>query len=421
MILSKGCGTLKDLVEGAILRFKYKQTQFDGIVISYSNGLVNVKLSSGYNMTIPVDSMDDVELRGTRKIVSTEARKGKPDGGKKVGLLATGGTIASRVDYVTGAVKPVLDPAFLEDSVSNIREFSLDMDLMDPVLSENLKPNDWVEIARRSLKLLERNGGTIVLHGTDTMSYTASALSFMFQEQTGPILFVGSQRSSDRPSSDAFLNLEAALEFSKVPMGEVGVVMHRNISDHEAALHRAVRVRKMHTSRRDAFRTLGGKPMAVYSSGAARFNEGPSPASERNVLMDKLERKVSMVYFHPSLEPDDLGQMLDGRRASIIMGTGLGHVGRRFYGIIKDAVDSGVKVIMTSQCINGMVDMNVYSTGRELQSIGVIPAGSMLPEVAMVKSMHLLGNYPDEDFIGLFLKNMRGEFNLRDGLGDEPI
>ena len=421
MILSKGCSTLKDLVEGAILRFKYKQTQFDGIVINYSNGLVNVKLSSGYNMTIPIDSMDDVELRGTRKIMPTETRKVKPDSGQKVGFLATGGTIASRVDYVTGAVKPVLDPAFLEDSVSNIREFSLDMDLMDPVLSENLTPNDWVEIARRSLKLLERNGRTMVLHGTDTMSYTASALSFMFQEQTGPILFVGSQRSSDRPSSDAFLNLEAALEFSKAPMGEVGVVMHRNISDHEAALHRAVRVRKMHTSRRDAFRTLGGKPLAIYSSGAARFNEDPSPASERNVLMDKLERKVSMVYFHPSLEPDDLGQILNGRRAAIIMGTGLGHVGSRFYGIIKDAVDSGVKVIMTSQCINGMVDMNVYSTGRELQSIGVIPAGSMLPEVAMVKSMHLLGNYPEDDFTGLFLKNMRGEFNLRDGLGDEPI
>ncbi|MEM0157758.1 MAG: Glu-tRNA(Gln) amidotransferase subunit GatD [Thermoplasmataceae archaeon] len=421
MILSGGYSTLKNLAEGTILRFKYKQTQFDGVVISSTNGTVNVKLNSGYNITIPVDSMDDVELRGTRKIVNAEARQGVPHGGKRVGLLATGGTIASRVDYVTGAVKPVLDPAFLEDSVSNIRDFSLDMDLMEPVLSENLAPADWVEIAHRVMRLLEKDQRCIVLHGTDTMSYTASALSFMFEEQTGPVLFVGSQRSSDRPSSDAFLNLEASLEFSVTSMGEVGIVMHRNISDHEAALHRAVRSRKMHTSRRDAFRTLGGVPMAVYSSGTVRFNEAPRTASDRIVLKDRLERKVSMVYFHPSLEADDLGQMLNGRRAAIIMGTGLGHVGNRFYGTIKDAVNSGVKVIMTSQCINGMVDMNVYSTGRELQSIGVIPAGSMLPEVAMVKSMYLLGNYPEEDFTKLFLQNLRGEFNLRDGMGDGPI
>ncbi len=412
---------MKNLAEGAILRFKYKQTQFDGIVISSANGTVNVKLNSGYNITIPVDSMDDVELRGTRKIAATEFRQESAHGGKGVGLLATGGTIASRVDYVTGAVKPVLDPAFLEDSVSNIRNFSLDMDLMEPVLSENIAPADWVEIAHRVMRLLEKNQRCIVLHGTDTMSYTASALSFMFDELTGPILFVGSQRSSDRPSSDAFLNLEASLEFSGISMGEVGIVMHRNISDHEAALHRAVRSRKMHTSRRDAFRTLGGLPMAVYSSGTVSFNEAPRPASDRILLKDRLEHKVSMVYFHPSLEADDLEQILHGRRAAIILGTGLGHVGSRLYGTIKDAVKSGVKIIMTSQCINGMVDMNVYSTGRELQSIGVIPAGSMLPEVALVKSMYLLGNYPESDFKELFLHDMRGEFNLRDRLGGDPL
>lgn len=412
---------MKNFSAGYVIRFNYKDYAFTGTVISMTNGVVNLKLSSGYNLSLPEDSMQDIEVIRERTIGSEEPLKKASSGPVKVGILATGGTIASRVDYVTGAVKPVLNPAFLEDSIQNISEFTLDIDLMDPVLSENLQPEDWIIIARRVKKLLDRNGRCIILHGTDTMSYTASALSFMFSELAGPVVMVGSQRSSDRPSSDAFLNLEGALEFSRAEMGEVGVAMHSSVQETEIAFHRGVRVRKMHTSRRDAFRTIGTTPIAIYSQGRVKFNIDPLKPSDRSTLMEKLESKVSMVYFHPALSESDLELLMENKRAVVIMGTGLGHVASRFYQAFKRAVNQGTRIIMTSQCIGGSVNMNVYSTGRELLSIGIIPAGSMLPEVAMVKAMHILANYDDDHFLEIFSRNLRGEYNERESIAGVEI
>ncbi len=412
---------LTDISAGNVIRFNYKGTTFTGTVISVMNGAVNLKLSNGYNLSVPPDSMADIEILGETHSVPEEQIREASKGPVNVGILATGGTIASRVDYVTGAVKPVLNPAFLEDSVPNISEFTLDLDLMEPVLSENLQPDDWIAIARRAKRMLDKNGRCIILHGTDTMSYTASALSFMFSELAGPVVMVGSQRSSDRPSSDAFLNLEAALEFCREEIGEVGVAMHGTIQENEVALHRGVRVRKMHTSRRDAFRTIGSSPLATYQGGKVTFSQDPYKPSDKSALIDKLDRNVSLVYFHPALGENDLGLLLENRRAAVIMGTGLGHVASRFYPVLRKSIRDGTRVIMTSQCIGGSVNMNVYSTGRELLSIGVIPAGSMLPEVAMVKSMHILANYDDEHFTEIFMKNLRGEYLQRESMAGVSV
>ncbi len=407
---------LSKIVEGSGLKFRYKETDFEGIMVSLSGNTYNIKLKNGYNFSIPAESLEIVEIFPPRAAEVSEVDTPVPAGKHKVSIIGTGGTIASRVDYITGAVKPVLNPGFLRDNVSSISEFDMDLNLMEPMLSENLTPDDWIRIARLAKTGLDKNRGTIILHGTDTMSYTASALSFMFPSLSGPIIFAGSQRSSDRPSSDAFLNLEGALEFSKTNLGEVTLAMHAGLSDDRVALHRAVRSRKMHTTRRDAFRTIGSEPLGYYFQKKAQLKGDYRGRAKETVLMDRLDSRVSIVFFHPALVASDFEAMVQGKKAVVIMGTGMGHTASRLYESIKDTISSGTKVMMTSQCISGSVNLKVYSTGRELLSLGVIPLGNMLPEVAMVKSMFVLANYPHEDFEKYITENMRGEI-----VKNEPV
>lgn len=407
---------LSKIVEGSGLKFRYKETDFEGIMVSLSGNTYNIKLKNGYNFSIPAESLEIVEIFPPRAAEVSEVDTPVPAGKHKVSIIGTGGTIASRVDYITGAVKPVMNPGFLRDNVSSISEFDMDLNLMEPMLSENLTPDDWIRIARLAKTGLDKNRGTIILHGTDTMSYTASALSFMFPSLGGPIIFAGSQRSSDRPSSDAFLNLEGALEFSKTNLGEVTLAMHAGLSDDRVALHRAVRSRKMHTTRRDAFRTIGSEPLGYYFQKKAQLKGDYRGRAKETVLMDRLDSRVSIVFFHPALVASDFEAMVHGKKAVVIMGTGMGHTASRLYESIKDTISSGTKVMMTSQCISGSVNLKVYSTGRELLSLGVIPLGNMLPEVAMVKSMFVLANYPHEDFEKYITENMRGEI-----VKNEPV
>lgn len=403
---------------GSIIKFTYKDTEMTGVVINFSGGKYSIKLTSGYNLSVPSESLEKVELTGhvDASVIAGEAPGRPSSNGTRIGIIGTGGTIASRVDYITGAVTPVTDPSFLRDSVTNLTKYSIELNLKEAVLSENLIPKDWIRIARNARDMLSRNSGAVILHGTDTMSYTASALAFMFQQLSGPVVFAGSQRSPDRPSSDAFLNLDAALEFAASGIGEVGIAMHSGTSDSDVALHRAVRSRKMHSSRRDAFRSVGSEPIGSYVNGKVKLSKGTLPKSDETVLADRLEERVSLVYFHPALREDDFRNITEGKRSVVIMGTGLGHAGKRLYPAIREIVGRGDHVLMTTQCLFGGVNMNVYSTGRELLSLGVVPLGDMLPEVAMIKSMFLLANYPEEDFRKMILANLRGEILERETL-----
>lgn len=409
---------MTDLETGSIIRFEYKETEFHGVLISFSNDMYNIKLLNGYNLSVPSASFKLIEQTGKVDNPAPNAPKGPVPAKdrKKLALIGTGGTIASRVDYITGAVKPVMDTAFLRESVSNISKYELDIRLPEAVLSENLVPDDWLRIARSVRDSLAESEGAVILHGTDTMSYTAAALSFMFQKLGGPVVFAGSQRSPDRPSSDAFLNLEAALEFAALGFGEVALSMHENTSDSTVSLHRAVRSRKMHTSRRDAFRTMGSVPLGSYSKGKVQLSNSISPRDDETVLLDKLENKVSLLYFHPALTEEDFIRMTDDKRAVVVMGTGLGHTGTRLYPAIREIIRRGDHVLMTSQCLFGSTNMNVYSTGRELLSIGVQPLSNMLPEVAMIKAMFVLANYDEEKFREIMGANLRGEFLERESL-----
>ncbi|MCL5990158.1 MAG: Glu-tRNA(Gln) amidotransferase subunit GatD [Candidatus Thermoplasmatota archaeon] len=396
------------------LKFMYKGSEFEGVLIAEDRETYLVKLSNGYNITIPRDSIDILErseLSGPEQSESEEILSGK---GKKITLIGSGGTIASRVDYSTGAVKPVYGTEFLHGNISNFEHFELELKILPPVFSEDMTPVNWQNIARSVYAGLEDSEGVVVMHGTDTMAYTASALAFMFEKQSGPIILTGSQRSSDRPSSDAFLNIEGSLEFASTDLGEVCIAMHEGLSDTTINLLRGVRTRKMHSSRRDAFKSIGNPELAEYSKGEIKFKDAYRKTDDRNELKDKLESRVSLIYFNPLLTNEDFETLAMNKRAVVLAGTGLGHVSNRFVPTIRQLSKSGIKFYMTTQCIYGSVNMNVYSTGRELMSAGVIPLGNMLSEVALVKSMFVFANYDSDEVDRKMKENLRGEIMDRE-------
>ena len=407
-----------DVVFGSAIKFSYSGTEYEGIFIHCDDDIVTVKLSNGYNLALQKDQINLVKIIRTapengeavpqQKLAKDKIRNA---GKKHVSLLATGGTIASKVDYKTGAVSPSEDIGFISDRVKDVEVSS---ETIDNILSENITPEKWIYMAGKIRDSLNRSDGCIVFHGTDTMSYSASAISFMFSDQTGPIVFVGSQRSSDRPSSDAFMNAEGAIHMATTDFGEVGIAMHRNLSDESISMHRAVRSRKMHTSRRDAFRSIGESEVGTYSHGSVRLLPPYRKTGVKNEIKQKLDPSVSMIYFYPSLSVEDFEGMVSKKKAVIIMGTGLGHVSHSLIPSITQAMKEGTKILMTSQCLYGSVNLNVYSTGRDLIRAGIIPLRNMLPEVALVKAMYVLGNYAEEQFEELMKENLRGEIIERE-------
>ncbi|MGC8608350.1 MAG: Glu-tRNA(Gln) amidotransferase subunit GatD [Thermoplasmata archaeon] len=394
----------------------YRGIKISGILVNESNGIITVKLDNGYNMSFDKSSVEIIERKTIESAKNHEITSFETgNGDHEVTILATGGTIASRIDYRTGAVSPVFDPSKIFKSKPKIQEdMTIRIRSVLNEMSENMSPDDWIKIAGAARDEMKSGRGIVIAHGTDTMSYSASAASFMFSRQSSPIIFVGSQRSSDRPSSDAFSNLEAALYFSVSDFGETGIAMHAGLSNSPIALHRAVRSRKMHTSRRDAFQSIESPIAGKFSLGNVELRPGYRKISDELEMSDKLDKKVSIIYSHPSLSDDDIINMAAGKDAVILMGTGLGHVSSNLIGTIRRMIKDGTYFVMTSQCIYGTVNMNVYSTGRLLTQAGVISAGSMLPEVAYVKAMYVLANYDHEDFKNIMGENLRGEILERE-------
>ncbi|MCP3859370.1 MAG: Glu-tRNA(Gln) amidotransferase GatDE subunit D, partial [Phycisphaeraceae bacterium] len=220
--------------------------------------------------------------------------------------------------------------------------------------------------------------GVVVGHGTDTMHHTSAALSFMVRRSPVPIVMVGSQRSSDRPSSDAAQNLiNAAWTAGHGDIAEVMVCMFGPTSDQYNLLHRGTRVRKMHSSYRSTFRTLGDIPLAMIEDGRlTHLKDDTLPRrDDRDVDVDAVfEEKVALVYYYPNMNADMIDSLIQcGYRGIVIAGTGLGHVNRKLYPAIERAREAGVPVFMTLQTLWGFVQMHVYETGREILELGVVP------------------------------------------------
>jgi glutamyl-tRNA(Gln) amidotransferase subunit D len=384
-----------------------------------------LKTASGYNVGIAVDDTTQIELVRRGEPRPRPARATTPSGSKPVvAILGTGGTIASYVDYRTGAVHPAASAEELAYATPEIFDVAqIRAEVVYQVFSEDLTPKNWLELARRVKTAFDQGAkGVVIPHGTDTLGYTAAALSFLLRDLPGPVVLAGAQRSSDRPSSDAATNLLAAVRVAATAdVGEVLVAMHASSDDVRIALHRGVRVRKNHSSRRDAFESVNTDPIGHVEGDrvvlhSAQRHRAAGPCRVYPTIADD----VAYVHAYPGLTPEALEAAVPGRGA-VIAGTGLGHLPRRTLDAVERLVRRGAVLVMATQCLWGRVDLDVYSTGRDLRARGVISAEDMLPETAFAKLCWALGNAPDPEAVrGWMQTDQVGEIQTRSRFDGGP-
>jgi glutamyl-tRNA(Gln) amidotransferase subunit D len=394
---------------------------FEGVILPRSETLddrhVVIKLKTGYNVGLHVDRIAHLAELGYKEAVykiPEKAFPARPDL-PQVTLLGTGGTIASRLDYRTGAVIPAFTPGELYGAVPELADLcNLTTRKLFGVFSENMAQEQYVGLAQAiGEEIAAGADGIVVGHGTDTMGHTAAILSFMVQDSPVPIVMVGSQRSSDRPSSDAALNLIHAVRAAAYgEIAEVQICMFGPTSDRYGLLHRGTRCRKMHSSYRNTFRTVGEIPLATVSRDEFRYltrNFKPRDTSRRVRIDTTYDDRTTILYYYPGMKPDLVDALVEkGYRGIVIAGTGLGHVNKPLYPALGRAIASGVHVVMTVQTLWGYAQMYVYDTGRDLMDLGVVPLDNMLPETALMKLSWVLGRTDDH---GEVMRLMRTPIN----------
>lgn len=400
---------LSDITYSGIIMPRYEHSDDKHIVL---------KLKSGYNIGLEIAKIEKIEKnQSTKKIIEKDEKIEKVVGLPKILLLSTGGTIASKIDYRTGAVTPVLTAEELNSSVPELAKIAnIDAQVLFSEYSENIMPEHWLQIAEKINEYSKSDyTGIIIAHGTDTMHYTSSFLSFALAGFPIPIVLVGSQRSSDRASSDAALNLISATKFiTESKTKGVYIVMHQDENDETIACHLGTRVRKNHTSKRGAFQTIGDVPAFIIAENQIQRNI-TEDFFKVNEFQPKiyLDTKVALVKYHPGYDPRLLDKIIEmGFRGIIFEGTGLGHVGKTMYESVKKANEKGIFLGMTSQCIDGRVRMTVYESGRDLLDLGIVPLENMIPEVALVKAMWAMGNSQNRDEVKkIMLENIASELS----------
>ncbi|MDO5852060.1 MAG: Glu-tRNA(Gln) amidotransferase subunit GatD [Methanobacteriaceae archaeon] len=414
-------GYLKDFLGeanisiGDIIKVTNSKTSYKGMLLDkpdYSTGNTLVlKLDSGYNIGVDIkDAVIDLIKKEDKPSIKLDPiDKQFNDDKMNISILSTGGTVASVIDYKTGAVHP----AFTADDLLRVTPELVDHanitgEAIFNILSENMNPDYWIKTARSIYDQIDNGADGIVLaHGTDTMHYTASVLSFILRTPV-PIVLTGAQRSSDRPSSDAFLNLMGSVTSSKSDIAEVTVCMHSTINDDACMLHRGNKVRKMHTSRRDTFTSINTQPLAEIKNEKITMNptiKYTSRNENKLELFDQLESKVALIKIYPGITSEIIETYIDkGYKGLILEGTGLGHCSIDIMDSIKRACDEDMVVIMTSQCLYGHTNLNVYSNGRKLLDCGVMSIGDILPETAYTKLMWACGQTTNTNEIKMIMQ-----------------
>ena len=425
----------KDANAGDLIKVKTAKEEIEGILIeSYESGVVLVKLSNGYNIGVSRENILDIKV--VKKAEKSEKKEAEFKLSHKkpiIDLIMTGGTISSSLDVKTGGVKWLTSPAELFKFYPEIFELA-DICVINPFMksSENMDSEDWIRIAKQVKKSLEDENvkGVIVTHGTDFLHYSSAALSFFFPKPNKPIVLTYSQRSSDRGSSDAELNLYCSAKMALSDVAEVMLVGHANSSDDSCVALIGTKVRKMHSSRRDTFKPINSSPIAKITRSEIEILQGDyNKRGKANEKFDSdnfvFENKIALVKFYPGQSPEILEHYLSlGYRGVVIEMSGLGHVitegTNNWLPIIKKVVEKGMIVCAAAQTIYGRLDPLVYSPGRELEKAGVIYLKDMLSETAFVKLGRVLGKLKDKDEIKKFmLENISKEYN--DRLGNEFI
>jgi glutamyl-tRNA(Gln) amidotransferase subunit D len=417
-------GMIMEFEEGDRIQIEKGKVVYEGIVMPSTTRHIVLKMKSGYNAGIdPVNAVITLLEKKALKETASSAASGKipmeGHGLPKVSILSTGGTIASKIDYRTGAVTARFSADDILKAMPELRKIAdFSGKAIYNILSENMRAEYWQELAREIAGEIAKGAdGIIVAHGTDTMMYTAAAISFMIETPV-PIVFVGSQRSADRPSSDNAMNAICAALVAVSDIAEVTVVMHSEESDSTCAIHRGTKVRKMHTSRRDAFHSVNGKPLGYvdYRSMQLKISGDHVKRGEKELkLKEAIDPRCALVKFTPGASPDILSYYVDaGYHGIVIEGTGLGHVSTEWIPRIGKAVSCGIPVVITSQCLHGRVCDRVYDTGRDMLRAGAIEGEDMLAEVALVKLMWALGQSDDPALIAEMIKrNIAGEISQR--------
>ena len=447
MISDDNHGKIKELFRkfnvklGDSVMIETNNAKHTGILIPrYEYADVNhlvLKLKNGYNIGINLEKIKSIkktpeELDPTKSVIHNNLTERDNAGDyydsqlSNLSLLSTGGTISSKIDYRTGGVMPALTAKELNDSIPELKKIAnIDPEVVLSEYSENIRPDHWKLMAKKiaSNVLSGKYDGIILSHGTDTMHYTSAALSFALKNLPIPVVLVGAQRSSDRPSSDASTNLIGACTFAtRSKFSGVFVAMHHTISDDVIACHIGTRVRKNHTSRRDAFHSIDISPFSLIKKDQIevcpqyadlKFHER-NKNLENLIVRSNFDDKVVLLKFYPGFDCDIIDYCVEkGNKAIILEGTGLGHINKECFQQIKNAVKNGIFVFMTSQCIWGRTSLTVYDTGRDLLEIGVIPLSNSTSETALVKAMWCLGNFEDKEVLKVMTTNIANEFTNR--------
>lgn len=413
-----------DITVGDTVNVSKEDVSYKGILLDRSedaeDNYIVLKLDSGYNVGIEITNakIELIEHGDKPKIGYDETEIPYDNNKMDISIISTGGTVSSVIDYSTGAVHPAFTAGdLLKANPELIDIANYDVKALYNILSENMEPKYWVEAARSIADEINNGSeGVVIAHGTDTMHYTSAALSFLIESPV-PIVVTGSQRSSDRPSTDTFLNLINSVGAAKSDIAEVTVCMHNNLDDDICALHSGVKVRKMHTSRRDTFRSINSEPIAYLKNGKIqKTTRDYIKRDERQLkLHDSIEEKVGLIKSYPGISSELIDYHIDkGYKGLLIEGTGLGHVPEYMIPSLERAFDEGIPCVMTSQCLYGRVNMNVYSTGRKLIDAHVISGEDMSPEVAYVKLCWALGQSDNINDVEKIMKtDIAGEITER--------
>ena len=420
------------------------ETEIEGVVLPPAvSDHITVKLANGYNVSHLLSSVEIIssELPASTEVAPKKAPMTNPDL-PTVRIIHTGGTIASKVDYTTGAVTAQFEPSELVEHVPELLKMAnLDVHKIGNMFSEDIRPNHWNQIIDATEKAFADGcTGVVVTHGTDTLHLTASAVAFAWcgkgGNPPGPIAFVGSQRSSDRASSDAAQNLISAVKWAAEGPRPTGVLsdavvvsMHQTSDDGACSIHSATGVRKLHSSRRDAFRPVNTMPLATVRIDNENvdldlehhYNEARSNTLSRKITStaERFDDKIVIrqLVAGPWLTKQEIVDAVSSKTdALVIHGTGLGHLpiedsnGDTPQNLeLRDAIEQlNIPALIVNQCIHGPVNMNVYSKGRIQQEIGLLGHGiTSSPEAAIMKLHFALSNGMD---VGLVMsQNLIGE------------
>ena len=396
------------------VRIETGDLTYEGLIMPKHNfsqdNIIILKLDNGYNIGVSIENAKMNLISKTEKKDTVNHSKKENKDLPDISILGTGGTIASFVDYKTGAVSPAITAGQLVNSVKALDNVAnVSAEPLFSLASEDMKPEHWEGMAIKVKEMHDKNNhGIVIGHGTDTMSYSAAALSFQLPEIANPVVFTGAQRSPDRPSSDAHLNLVGAAKVAMSDLGEISIAMHESTDDEHVAIWRGNRTRKAHSSKRDAFRTPNEGALGIVKD-KIEWKTKYKSTVENTTIQAGFDENIGMVWSHPGLKINDWENIVSGKNGIVIAGTGLGHINSELLDVI-EKTSKDVPVAMSSQCLSGSTNLNVYRNGRKLLERGVVETYDMLPETALVKMMWLSKHHQDNvrDMMG---QNLVGEIS----------